>query len=403
MPQDMVTGLPAPDALSLAHAERVAASIRGAIQAAGGSIDFSRFMELALYAPGLGYYTAGTRKFGDGGDFVTAPEISPLFSRCLARQVAEIMRHTGISTVLEFGAGSGVMAVDLLQELQALKCVPERYLIIEVSADLRERQQTLIQQRLPLLGGRVSWLEKLPGIAIDAVVLANEVLDAMPARRFRMVSGRAWPLHVVCEGDGFRWCLGPVDPELATAVATLEQQLGRGLSDGYESEICQWPGPWLEALATTIDNGVMLLIDYGYERADYYHPQRSGGTLVCHYRHRVHADPLVYPGLQDITVSLDFDAVTDAARACGWQVLGYTNQNWFLFGCGLDALVGESDPTDARAHLQLTRQVKILTLPGEMGERFRVLGLGKGVDFPLRGFSMRDQRPRLAMSGEQPR
>lgn len=372
------------------HSELVSNHIRQEMKRAGGGITFDHFMELCLYAPGLGYYVAGARKFGEDGDFVTSPEISSLFGRCLARQCAQILEEIGPGDLFEFGAGTGAMAADILAELELLDCLPQRYLILELSPDLRLRQQQTLQQRVPGLFHLVQWLEELPTSAFKGVVLANEVLDAMPVQRFRMESDGVKEQFVHWENDGFQasWDT-PVTPSLERMVKAM------GLADGYESEINLRAEPWVKELGKLVDSGVVLLIDYGYPRSEFYHPQRNEGTLMCHYRHRAHSDPLVLPGLQDITAHVDFTAVAEAGLKAGFEVAGFSDQAYFLMGCGLDSMLAASDPDDVGRHMQLVQEIRRLTLPIEMGERFKVLGLSRGLDQALIGFALRDQRERL--------
>lgn len=382
--------LPAPDPAAAAHSRRLMESIHAELDAAG-SLPFERFMELALYAPGLGYYRCGTAKFGPGGDFVTAPEISPLFSRCLARQCAEVLERTG-GDILELGAGSGVMAADMLAELEALDRLPPRYAILELSAELRHRQRQTIHRRVPQLAQRVRWLDRLP-LEFRGVMVGNEVADALPVQRFRLTAAGPRPLHVAWD-NGFVWREGAADGTLTAAVDAIQDDLQFSLPPGYESEINLRLPAWLAALAEALTAGVLLLLDYGYPRREYYHPQRASGTLLCHYRHRVHADPLILVGLQDITASVDFTALADAAAAAGLTPAGYASQAWFLLGCGLPELLAGADPGSAR-YMDLARQAKLLTLPGEMGERFKVMALSRGMDGPLRGFAAFDETGRL--------
>jgi SAM-dependent MidA family methyltransferase len=386
--------LPAPSAEQAACSEQLAGLVREAIDAAGGAIPFSQFMELCLYTPGLGYYSGGQRKFGTGGDFVTAPEISPLFGRCLARPCEDVLETLGGGDILEFGAGSGQLAADLLGELQDKDCLPERYLILERSAELRQRQQQTLHRQLPQLGERVSWIDTLPEPGFRGVVLANEVLDAMAVERFRWQGTAAERFCVGSGTGGFEWRLQPAaDTRLAAAIAQVAS--GCDLAEGYVSEINLTLQPWLQGVADCVDRALLLLIDYGYPRSEYYHPQRSHGTLMCHYRHRAHPDPLLFPGLQDITAHVDFTAVAEAGVAAGLDVCGYTSQSWFLLDCGLDSLLQAAGPADTAAYLQQAQQAKTLILPGEMGERFKCIGLTRGIDMPVPGFRMQDQRGRL--------
>lgn len=382
--------LPVPTPELQAHAAAVTAHIRDEIARSGGRITFARFMELALYAPGLGYYSAGMRKFGRDGDFVTAPELSPLFSRCLARQCAQVLAATG-GNVLEFGAGTGVMAADMLAELEALDVLPERYEILELSAELRQRQGDTLAARVPHLLERVAWLEALPR-EITGVVVANEVLDAMPVHHVRIAEEGIRELYVAWEGERFAWSEGAPSTAALQAVAATTCA---GLPVGYQTEIALTARRWVATLGEALGKGVVLLVDYGFPAREYYHPSRSGGTLMCHYRHRTHPDALILAGLQDITAHVDFTAVAEAALQAGLDVAGYTTQAYFLLASGLQDIVAESDMQNARIHLELTTQVKTLTLPHEMGELFKVMALAKAWDEPLRGFALRDLRARL--------
>ena len=388
--------LPAPDLIAAAHSARLLDQIRATIAAAGGAISFARFMKLALYAPGLGYYCAGTRKFGAGGDFITAPELSPLFSRALARQCREILDGLGGGAILELGAGSGIMAADLLQELQALNTLPESYAILELSGELRDRQRQTLAERIPDLLERVVWLDTLPEAgSLRGLVLGNEVLDALPVERFCITPHGPRRLEVAWTDAGLAWREGAEDSAVTAKVAQLEAELGWRLPEGYGSEYAPRLPDWLQAVAEPLAAGALLFIDYGYPRRDYYHPERVTGTLQCHYRHRAHDNPLLLPGLQDITAHVDFSAVAEAAEIAGLAVAGYTAQNHFLFGCGLLELLTETDPVDTVCYLEQARQVKLLTLPGEMGDRFQAIALTRNLDIPLRGFAFRDGRRRL--------
>ena len=373
--------LPVPTPDALAHSRRVAEHIRAALQAAGGRIPFSRYMELVLYAPGLGYYSAGARKFGAAGDFVTAPEVSPLFSRCLARQCAEVLQALGGGSVLELGAGSGVMAADMLLELQRLGRLPEEYLILEVSGDLKQRQRETLIRKATGLASRVRWLEELPE-GFRGVILGNEVLDALPAERFMKTPGGHDEFCVRLEGDGLAWDSRPAGEQLAAILAAFETTLPSPLAPGYVSELSLRAAPLISSLADALSAGALLLLDYGYPRAAYYHPERSMGTLLCHYRQRAHADPFLYPGLQDITAHVDFTAVAEAGTAAGLALAGYTTQAHFLMALGIAEM--------AAGDMKAAQQVKLLTLPEEMGERFKAVGFTKDLDISLGGFALRD-------------
>ncbi len=413
MPTNPLNTLPAPDPVAAEHSARLVDLLRATIADAGGAISFARFMDLALYAPGLGYYRAGARKFGSGGDFVTAPELSPLFSRCLARQCQEILAALGGGQILELGAGSGVMAADLLLELRALNALPERYAILELSGELRDRQRQTLARRAPEVLDRVVWLDQPPEPEFRGIVLGNEVLDALPMERFCITAHGPRRLMVRWTEAGLVWAEGDEDPAVTAAIAGIEADLGGRLPEDYRSEYIPHLQDWLRTIAEPLVAGALLFVDYGYPRRAYYHPERTTGTLLCHYRHRAHDDPLILPGLQDITASVDFTAVAQAARAVGLDVAGYTRQNYFLFGCGLMDLLadqippnpplekgggeagGISSPTDTVRYLEQARQVKLLTLPGEMGDRFQAIALTRNLTLPLRGFSFRDERDRL--------
>ena len=375
--------LPSPDPVAAEHSARLQRSIADAIRGSDGWIPFDRYMELALYTPGLGYYAAGARKFGDsaaGGDFVTAPEISPLFATALATQLAQVFVHTPASLV-EFGAGSGVLARDLLDAMAARGTPIERYAIVELSPDLAARQQSL------LAGRNVQWLAA-PPTGFEGVMLANEVLDVMPVRLFVMRSGRPCERGVGLRDGGLAFVEREADEELRGAVTAIERELG-ALPDGYGSEIGFAGQAWMRSAADWLARGVLLAIDYGFPRREYYHPQRLMGTLMCHYRHRAHADPLWLPGLNDITAHVDFTAVADAAHGAGLDVLGYTTQAHFLMNCGV------LDRLGAAHSLRGANEVQRLLSEAEMGELFKVLAVGRGVDESLVGFARGDRLSRL--------
>jgi SAM-dependent MidA family methyltransferase len=387
-----VTTLPPLNADEQAHSQRVVEHIRQFMQQHGGVIGFDAWMRLALYAPGLGYYSAGATKFGGSGDFVTAPEMGSLFSRCIARQCADVLRVTG-GEILELGAGSGRMAADILTELAALDALPERYSILEVSADLAERQRARIAKLPAAISARVQWLDRWPERVMKGVVLANEVLDAMPVERFVLrsrpdgIDVRA--LGVGFTSDGFEWRETSPTPELMHAVADIVEALPQPLPDGYQSEVCLAFQPWIASLAAQLETGVALLIDYGLPRAHLYHPDRITGTLRCHFRHHAHSDPFINVGLQDITAWVDFTRVAEAADSAGLEVLGFASQAAFLIGAGIETLLSEGMQRaggDVRQQATLAGEARRLLLPGEMGEIFKVIALGRGCDAPLTGF-----------------
>lgn len=360
----------------------------------GGLLRFDRFMELALYAPGLGYYVAGCTKLGAAGDFTTAPELSPLFGRCLARQCAEVLENLDGGDLLEFGAGSGVLACEVLAGLQRLEQLPRRYLILEPSPDLADRQRRLLQERQPELVGRVEWLREAPS-SVRGVVLANEVIDAMPVRRFQLdEQGAPLEIHARATEDGWEdSAVPPVSPGLYEAVSALQSD-GLATEPGYSSEVNLAGRAWVRQLPEVLAEGLALIIDYGYPAAEYYAAARSMGTLMCHFQHRAHADPYLNVGLQDITAHVDFSALAAAAVESGLNVAGYATQAHFLIGCGIDGVMSDLVETPEQA-MDLALGAKQLMLPSAMGERFQVLGLSQGELPPLMGFTVRDLRGRL--------
>lgn len=368
--------LPAPDEESLAHSERVAEHIREAIEQAGGSIGFGRFMHLALYAPGLGYYGAGARKFGESGDFTTAPEASPLFGRVLARQCAPVLRDLRHPEVLELGAGSGALAVQMLTALSEHGVAPSRYSILEVSPDLQERQEEAIARHGAGLLSRVTWLQALPE-RFSGLVIANEVADALPVERFRKSGDAILQYRVVSDGPGFAWREVEAPDFLDAAVRHIEESLGAPLPDGYVSEVSTGLPAWIAGIGASLDSGLALLFDYGLRRHEYYAPDRSGGWLRCHFRHRVHDDPLIHPGIQDLSAWVDFTAIAESAAAAGLDVAGYTTQAEFLLHGGLDRELPDFQRLSTDSQLELSRQVRMLTLPGEMGEHFKCIALAR--------------------------
>ncbi len=377
--------LPAPSAEAQAISDQLTTLITAELAANRGWISFARYMELALYAPGLGYYSAGSRKLGQDGDFITAPEFAPLFSRCLARQLAELI-GSGLRDVLEIGAGSGALAADLLPELAALGHAPDRYCILEVSADLRERQQQRIAERAPQQAASAQWLDVLPA-DFNGIIVGNEVLDAMPAHIVRMHGGTIEEMGITEDksGGAFVRAYRAADGALLAAARTLE------LPDGYETEVQLAARAFVKSFARVLKRGAILFIDYGFPAHEYYHPQRSSGTLMCHYRHHAHADPLCLTGLQDITAHVDFSAIAHAGAASGLDVLGYTNQAQFLINCGITGILGETPASDARVYAPLVSQAQKLLSPAEMGELFKVIAFGKGITLPLLGFATGDK------------
>lgn len=379
----MTATLPAPGAYATQHSANLVDFICRDIAAQGGWIPFARYMELALYAPGLGYYTAGSQKFGAAGDFITAPELSTLFGRTLAHQAAEIMASSA-PHMLELGAGSGKLAVDMLAELERLGRLPDSYAIMEVSADLRARQQALIQERLPHLGDRVRWLDALPE-KFSGVIIANEVLDALPVHLVHWHDSDITERGVIWGGSGFSW------QDRAIADAALLHAAGQiSVPDDYVSEIGLAARGLINSLAQRLEQGAMLFIDYGFGAREFYHPQRNSGTLMCHYRQYAHDDPFYLPGLQDITAHVNFTDIAECGIDAGLELLGYTSQAFFLINCGIAKLLEEVSPENLREYLPLSALVQKLTSPAEMGELFKVIALGKKMANPLSGFARGD-------------
>jgi SAM-dependent MidA family methyltransferase len=359
-----------------------------------GLMPFARFMEMALYEPGLGYYSAGLHKLGASGDFTTAPELGDLFAGCLARQIAEVAEELGAYDVVEVGAGTGRLAADVLLALPSDR-LPDRYRILERSGDLRAVQRETIAARAPELAGRVTWIDRPPDESWQGVLLANEVLDALAVERFRIGADGIEQMCVRDDGERFGWAGRPAPTQLRRAVEKVMSGIDGELPAGYRSEINPQLEPWLALVTGQMARGLALFVDYGYPRREYYLPERSDGTLLCHYRHRAHDDVFFWPGLQDITAWVDFTALAEAADACGLEVEGFTGQAMFLLGCGLDRLLQQRIANSDDEGLGLSAQTRQLTMPGMMGERFKVMGLGRQLERPLTGFSLLDLRTRL--------
>jgi len=376
--------LPRPSPEALAHSARLTELIQHAIVAERGAISFARFMELAMYAPGLGYYSAGARKFGAEGDFVTAPELGGGFAWAVANAGAEVLAQLGEDAVwFEVGAGTGALAEKTLLRLQQLERLPREYWILEPSADLRERQRERLSANLPpALSARCRWLDAPPESTWQGVLVANEVIDALPATRFIKQDGEVFEECVALDGEGaFTRVMRPADVLVGGAVRHLERDLGRELEDGYCSEVLPQLPYWLQAIAGTLARGALLFVDYGYVRSEYYRPERDDGTLICHYRHRAHGDAFLWPGLQDLTASVDFTALAEAGVSAGFGLAGYCTQAGFLLGNGIEAYLAGFEAADELTRYRESQHVKKLLLPGEMGERFQCMGFAKDVDF----------------------
>jgi SAM-dependent MidA family methyltransferase len=375
------------------HCDRVAEAVREAIRSGGGWLPFDEYLRVVQYAPGLGYYSAGSEKFGTAGDFVTAPELSPLFGRCLARQCAQVLERCG-GEVLELGAGSGALAVSVLTALHEFDRLPQRYYILEVSADLRERQQRRLAALPSVLRERVTWLDALPAPPMTGVLLANEVLDALPFKRFAVDANALLEQGVaVSKARELVRSDRPADTALRSQIERIAEAAPAAWPPDYVSEVCLLIEPWIAALSGALARGALLLIDYGGSRRDFYHPQRVRGTMRCHFRHRAHENALLYPGLQDISSWVDFTRVAEAASAAQLEVSGYCNQTAFLLANGIEQDLAAV--TDTLEHAKLAAQARVLLLPGEMGENFKVMALTREIEDPLGGFAYQDLRGSL--------
>jgi SAM-dependent MidA family methyltransferase len=389
--------LPAPDARDAADSASLCAQIHQACVDAGGAIGFDRYMELALYTPQLGYYSAPRSRFGAAGDFVTAPEISPRFALCVARQIAQVIDMLATAgTVLEVGAGSGVLAEGVLDTLRELGHADVPYFILERSAGGRGFQR----ERLARFGDQVRWLDDFPPPGFSGVILANELLDAIPARCFEVHDGAAAEIGVASAGGEFAWQLMAhrgdkiVEQWRALVADSLPHEQSAELAQGYRGEFAPARQAWVRTAAQSLHAGALLLLDYGYPRRELYHPQRVAGTVACHFRHRVHDDPFLWPGLQDIGSHVDFTSIAQAGVDSGLDLAGYTTQAHFLLDCGLvDGL--DDAQLDDRTRFELTAQIQRLTLPAEMGEAVKVMALSRGLAQPLLGFRSRDLIHRL--------
>lgn len=392
----MKSSLPEPSEDERAHADELAVLIRNEI-AVRGTIPFARFMELALYAPGLGYYSAGRTKFGASGDFVTAPELGSLFARCIAGALSPTLRELGTGAdFLELGGGSGAFAVAALREWAALGTLPRRYRMLEPSAELALRQRTRVAADLPAdLAARVEWVARPPETAWRGVLFANEVVDALPMTRFSVRADEVFEEHVALDGARLVRVDRPADLLVANAVRHVERVLPTPFAEGYRSELLPQLPYWIQAVTASLEAGAALFVDYGYPRREFYLPERSDGTLVCHYRHRAHADPLHWPGLADITAFVDFTALAEAGVGAGFDFIGYAPQGQFLLASGLPQFVEAVQTLPEPERLRTVAEAKRLTLPGDMGERFQAIAFARGVEDALPGLRAFDLSRRL--------
>jgi SAM-dependent MidA family methyltransferase len=385
---------PHPADAAAEHSARMSEHLAAEINAAGGWLSFERFMERALYAPGLGYYSGGAEKLGAGGDFTTAPEVSQLFGACVAVQCAEVLRNLTAGSVLEIGAGSGRLAADLLARLENMGQLPDNYSILEVSADLRQRQREYLEKRLPHLLDRVHWLDRPPAESFEGVILANEVLDALPVARFRWRASAVEELGVEMRDRRFAWAPRPAHAAMLRTCRELAEFSGPW-DDGYESEYCPRLVAWTRAVTEPLRRGAVLWFDYGLPRKQYYLPERRDGTLVCHFRHRLSGDPFANIGLQDISAWVDFTRVAEASREGAFELAGFTTQAHFLAGLGIDQEMRLAAGGDENRFARLANQARQLMMPGEMGERFKAMAWLRGLDTPLSGFALLDLRHSL--------
>jgi SAM-dependent MidA family methyltransferase len=374
------------------HARRVLEHLQAAVRAAGGWLPFDEYMALALYAPGLGYYSAGSRKLGAGGDFTTAPEISPLFGRCLARHCAQVLDVLGGGDVLEVGAGTGRLAFDVLQALHESGQLPARYRILEVSADLRQRQHALLATLPDAAASRVQWLDAPPAEHWQGALLANEVLDALPVESFVWQAGAPLERGVALDDSGTLTFKAREAPA-ALRAEILRLQDDTSWHDGFTSELCTRMDPWIHEMTRALAAGVALFIDYGLPRGEYYHRERSAGTLRCHYRQRAHDNPFAHPGMEDITAWVDFTRVAEAADSAGLEVLGFATQTALLLGLGIEAEVMAA--ADETTRIRRASEARQLLMPHEMGERFKAIALGRDFSAPLAAFAHQDLRRSL--------
>lgn len=363
--------LPVPEPDALEASGRLLARIESEIGSGGGWISFADYMQLALYAPGLGYYTGGAAQFGPAGDFVTAPSLGPLFAQTLARQVAELAGRSA-PRILEFGAGGGELAGDLLAELARLGCAVDTYSILEPGAGLAERQRATIARLAPAESGRVQWLDRLPE-KFEGVMIANEVVDAMPVHAIAWRDEGIFERGVAMQDGRLAWVERPATGEVLAAAHEL------GVAPPYLSELALAARGWMHSVAGTLQKGALIVLDYGFPAHEFYHPQRLTGTLMAHYRHRAHADPFLYPGLQDLTTHVDFSALAKSAASAGLELLGYASQSNFLVNCGITEVLDRTDPADVKRYAPLASAAQKLLSPAEMGELFKVLCIGRNL------------------------
>lgn len=387
-----VTTLPIPETNALSQSNRLWEHILSVIKNNHNAISFADYMELVLYTPGLGYYSNGLQAFGAQGDFTTAPELSPLFSRSLARQCEQVLTALPTGDILEIGPGSGQMAADILLELAKRDALPNHYYFLELSGTLRQKQQEKIKALCPEFLSKTIWLDTLPRAPFTGIILANEVLDAMPVQLFQVIQRTPYLINVIEEQGQLKYAYSNIQMQ---ALCELQQKLT--LPNGYLSEINLNLAPWISSLSDILSAGVILIVDYGFPKTEYYHPDRAMGTLMCHYRHYAHTNPFLYPGLQDITTHVDFSAIAEASHAANLDILGYCEQASFLLSCGLTDLIDNNRTikTTETEKIKQNQAINLLTSPAEMGELFKVLALGRAFEEPLLGFTLVDRQHAL--------
>ncbi len=387
--------LPRPDEAAMQHSRELTNLIQNQC-VTKGPMEFDRFMELCLYAPGLGYYSAGTQKFGAGGDFITAPELGSLFASCIARQCTQVLSICQGNDILEIGAGSGQMAFDILNHLNSTHKLPDHYFILELSASLKRRQQQLLSKLPHEIFNRVSWQDTPPSDNFSGILIANEVLDALPIKRFLIAESQPMEILIDWDANNHQFVEIPVaaSGKLVRSLEQLEVELGTPFPENYTSEVNIHLNSWLETIVQNLTQGAVLLIDYGYNQADYYHPDRNQGSLLCHYRQHAHSNPFFVPGLQDITASVDFTRLAHAANSLGLTVNGYTTQAHYLLGNNISSFADTSHQS-VKSHMAITQEIKRLTLPNEMGDRFKAMLLCREIECKFPGFQLSDRRGSL--------
>lgn len=382
-----MTSLPSPSFDALQHSQQLIALIKSKMIAQAGWLSFYDYMQLALYAPSLGYYAAGMQKFGAGGDFTTAPEMSPMFAKTCAQVAAPVLLETK-ADMLELGAGTGQLALHTLMTLAEKNALPQHYYILEVSNHLRQVQKETLLKLPESIVKRVQWLESLPDV-FEGFIIANEVLDAIPVHLIHRKNGDIFERGVKVVDEELQWDDRPLTPETNPALYT--EAIALELPDHYTTEICLAAKGLMTSLGKMLQKGAILMIDYGFSAQTYYHPQRHEGTLMCHYQQYAHADPLINVGLQDITAHVNFTQVAQAAVDAGLEMTGFSNQATFLINAGILALMEQVNPANVTQYAPMASAVQKLLSPAEMGELFNVIMFQKNLDIDVIGFQHGDR------------